>query len=77
MKDIEGMFAEGMIEEESVEQLRVLKSSVEANYSNGQRMRDLAYNMLKLVLGLKIDDQIMLQDNLDSLALQNLDLTLL
>ena len=77
LKDIEGMFAEGMIEEESVEQLRVLKSSVEANYSNGQRMRDLAYNMLKLVLGLKIDDQIMLQDNLDSLALQNLDLTLL
>jgi outer membrane protein TolC len=77
LKDIEGMFAEGMIEEESVEQLRVLKSSVEANYSNGQRMRDLAYNMLKLVLGLKIDDQIMLQDNLDSLAHQNLDLTLL
>ena len=77
LKDIEGMFAEGMIEEESVEQLRVLKSSVEANYNNGQRMRDLAYNMLKLVLGLKIDDQIMLQDNLDSLALQNLDLTLL
>ena len=77
LKDIEGMFAEGMIEEESVEQLRVLKSSVEANYSNGQRMRDLAYNMLKLVLGLKIDDQIILQDNLDSLALQNLDLTLL
>jgi outer membrane protein TolC len=77
LKDIEGMFAEGMIEEESVEQLRVLKSSVEANYNNGQRMRDLAYNMLKLVLGLKIDDQIMLQDNLDSLAHQNLDLTLL
>ncbi len=77
LKDIEGMFAEGLVEEESVEQLRVLKSTVEANYDNGKRMGDLAYNMLKLVLGLKIDDQITLQDNLESLALQNLDLALL
>ncbi len=77
LRDIEGMFAEGLVEEESVEQLRVLKSTVEANYDNGKRMRDLAYNMLKLVLGLKIDDQILLQDDLESLAVQNLDLALL
>ncbi len=74
--DIEGLFREGMVEEESVEQIKILKSSVESNFNNGQRMRDLAFNMLKLVLGLKIDETLILSDNLESLALQNLNIDL-
>ncbi len=77
LNDIRGLFKEGMVEEESVEQLQILESTIQSNFNNGKRMRDLAYNMLKLVLGLDIDNDVVITDDLETLALARIDLSLL
>jgi outer membrane protein TolC len=41
-----------LIEEENVEQLQITLSSLESNLSNTKRTRDIAYKMLKMLLGL-------------------------
>ena len=41
LNDIRGLFKEGMVEEESVEQLQILESTIQSNFNNGKRMRDL------------------------------------
>jgi len=75
--ETEQTFKNGLTEEENVEQLNIrlttLKSSL--NYSN--RLRDIAQNMLKINLGIELDDELTLTDDLKSLTDLNLDLALI
>jgi outer membrane protein len=75
--ETEQTFKNGLTEEENVEQLNIrlttLKSSL--NYSN--RLRDIAQNMLKINLGIELDDELTLTDDLKSLTALNLDLALI
>lgn len=74
--ETEQTFKNGLTEEENVEQLNIrlttLKSSL--NYSN--RLRDIAQNMLKINLGIELEDELTLTDDLKSLTALNLDLAL-
>jgi len=77
LNDITKIFENGLEEEESVEQLKITLSSVKSNLNNTTRLKDLAYQMLNLTIGKPINDNIVLTENLDTLALQNITIQLL
>ena len=73
MFDTKETFKNGLIEEENVEQLQITLSTINSNLNNVKRLREIALNMLKISLGLNIDDELKLKDKLDNLAIKNLD----
>ena len=77
LKETTAIFENGLEEEESVEQLQITLSGVESNLNNVKRLKKISYQMLNIALGLDINAQINLTDNLESLTLQNMNLDLL
>ena len=75
--DTKETFKNGLIEEENVEQLQITLSSLNSSLENVKRQRTIALNMLKLVLGIDLDNELELKDKLDALTQSNIDLTLL
>jgi len=76
-EDLNKIYENGFEEEESVEQLQITLTSVESNLKNVSRLKDLAYQMLNITLGLDINNPTTLTDTLESLANQNMALNLL
>ena len=77
LSDTKETFKNGLIEEENVEQLQITLSSLDSSLENVKRQRTIALNMLKLVLGIDIENQLELKDKLDALTQSNIDLALL
>lgn len=75
LNDTKAIYKNGLIEEESVEQLQITLSSLESTLNYNKRLLDISYKMLKINLGIDINDQIILTDNLDALTIQNMDLS--
>mgnify|MGYP000689655984 CR=1 FL=1 len=71
------IYENGLGEEESVEQLQITLSSIKSNLSNTKRLKTLAYKMLNITLGVNLNSNIKLTDNLNSLTSQNVVLSLL
>ncbi len=71
------IYENGLEEEESVEQLKITLSGVKSNLNNTSRLKDIAYKMLNITLGRDIDAKAILVDTLESLAEQNMVLSLL
>lgn len=71
------IFENGLEEEESVEQLQITLSSLESNLNNTTRLRDIAYKMFNITLGLDINTLTILTDDLEVLATQNISLGIL
>jgi outer membrane protein TolC len=59
---------EGFIEEVSYDQLKLMKSELDASKINGRNMSLIANYYLKLTLGLNIEDELLLKDNIDNLV---------
>ena len=74
LSDTKATFKNGLIEEESVEQLQITLTSINSTLNYNKRLADLAYKMLKITLGINITDDLQLTDKLDNLAISNLDL---
>ena len=77
LTEITKIYENGFEEEESVEQLKITLSGVRSNLSNTKRLKDLAYQMLNITLGVAINSKTTLTDNLESLTSQNILLSLL
>ncbi|MBS9767341.1 MAG: TolC family protein [Flavobacteriaceae bacterium] len=77
IKEIEQLYKNGFTEEESVEQLKLTLASVKSSLSKAQKMKKIAYKMLNIVLGIDIDKNVTLSDDLNLLATKNLNLDLL
>jgi outer membrane protein TolC len=73
--DTQETYKNGLIEEESVEQLQITLASINSSLSNTNRLVDIATKMLKIALGLDIDDQLELTDQLDDLTTKKVDLS--
>jgi outer membrane protein TolC len=67
-------FKNGLIEEENVEQLQITLTSINSNLNYSKRLLDISYKMLKITLGIDVNDEIKLTDKLDDLTLKNLDM---
>jgi outer membrane protein len=71
--DTKETFKNGLIEEENVEQLQIILASLNSNLKNTVRLLDIANKMLKINLGIDIDEQLLLTDKLENLTIANLD----
>lgn len=69
-------FKNGLIEEESVEQLQITLANINSSLNYSTRLKDIAYKMLKINLGIDIDDEITLTDQLDNLTIENISYSL-
>jgi outer membrane protein TolC len=74
LADTKATFKNGLIEEESVEQLQITLTSINSTLNYNKRLVDVAYKMLKITLGIDINDDVKLTDKLDNLTAANLDL---
>lgn len=70
--EIEQTYKNGLTEEENVEQLKITLLSIKSSLNNSERLRDIAYKMLNMTLGIDINVQLNLTDNLDSLTQENI-----
>ena len=71
------IYENGLEEEESVEQLQITLSGVESNLNNTLRLKTLAYQMLNITIGLDLNTNTTLLDDLKNLTNQNISLELL
>jgi outer membrane protein TolC len=70
--DTRETFKNGLIEEENVEQLEITQASILSNLNNAKRLKDISLNMLKLALGIDLEDELVLTDKLEALAQANM-----
>lgn len=71
------VYENGLGDEESVDQLQITLSSVDNQLKNAKRLEIITLQMLNLVLGLPIETQTVLTENLDDLTQEQIDLGLL
>jgi outer membrane protein len=71
LADTKETYKNGLIEEESVEQLQITLASINSNLNNTTRLLDIAYKMLKITLGIEINDELIITDKLENLTQQN------
>ncbi|EMY3557974.1 TolC family protein [Flavobacterium psychrophilum] len=77
LSDTKQIFKNGLIEEENVEQLQITLASVNSALANVKRQKIIALNMLKLILGINLDNELILTEKLEDLTQKNVDLLLL
>jgi len=75
--EVSKLFENGLEEQESVEQLQITLSSIVSNLNNTTRLRNLAYQMLNITMGVNIYNKTTLTDNLENLTQENISLELL
>mgnify|MGYP001057152564 CR=1 FL=1 len=71
------IFENGLTEEENVEQLKITLASVKSQLSKSKKINDIAYKMLNITLGIDINTKVSLTDNLNKLAKDTIDMSLL
>lgn len=71
------IFENGLAEEESVEQLEITLLDLETELNNVKRSQKIAKQMFNLALGIDVEAPVILLDNLDNLADENISLELL
>lgn len=76
-KETREIFKNGLAEEEDVEQLEITLLRLENNLNRSRRMRDISYEVLNLSLGLPVETEVNLTENLEELSMQYFDLQLL
>ncbi len=77
LRETNQIYLNGFIEEENVEQLKITLASVKSQLSKTQKLKNIAYKMLNITLGIDINTSVKLTDTLNKLALENIDLGLL
>ena len=75
--DTKEIFKNGLIEEENVEQLQITLASLTSSLENVKRQKRIALDMLKLLLGIEIEEELIITDQLSVLTQNNIDLVLL
>lgn len=70
------IFKNGLIEEENVEQLQITLANIKGAQDNVKRQKAIATNMLKLILGIDMENELILTDKLNVLSQNNVDLAL-
>ncbi len=76
-QDTRKIFENGLAEEEDVEQLNITLIGLENNLNRSRRMLNISYEMLNMTLGLPVETQLTLTEDLDDLAMKFYDLSLI
>ncbi|MBU2525953.1 MAG: TolC family protein [Bacteroidetes bacterium] len=72
LDETRAMFEAGLAEEESVEQLQITQLNIENSLNRSRRLKDVAYKLLNITLGIDLNTPLLLTDSLDNLVAQNL-----
>ena len=72
--DVNQIYKNGLGELEAVEQIAITQATVNSSLNNVKRLQEISLNMLKLNLGIDLNDDLKLTDNLDNLSTSNLSL---
>lgn len=77
LSETQQVVANGLAEEEQAEQLQITLSNVESQLRNFKRLREISLQLFNLSLGLPIETQTVLSENLETLVSSHTDLGLL
>ena len=69
VRDLKKVYENGLIEQESVQQLQLTLASLKSNQGYVKRLKTLAYQMFNNALGLELNTPVVLTDSLDKLIL--------
>ncbi len=75
--DTQKIFENGLAEEEDVEQLQITLLGLQNNLNRSLRLRSISYELLSMALGITVEAELTLTDELDDVAMQYYDLALL
>lgn len=67
------IFENGLAEEEDVEQLQITLLQITNQLNNAERLAKIALQMFNLTIGVDVDSNTVLSDNLDTLTTKNID----
>ncbi len=70
-------FKNGLTEEENVEQLQITLTQLTSSLSNAKKREEIALNLLKISMGIDINNEVILTEKLDDLATSHVDLAAL
>ena len=70
--ETEQLYSNGLTEEENVEQLRLTKAQLTTQINYATKAHLLTKNVLKLLLGIALENEIALTDQLDALTVQHM-----
>ncbi|WGK65633.1 TolC family protein [Croceiramulus getboli] len=71
------IYENGLAEEEDVEQLQITSSQLQNQLNNARRQEEIAKQMLNLALGIPVETLVLLEDDLEALAMENITLSLM
>jgi outer membrane protein len=74
LNETKAIYTNGLIEEESVEQLQITLGSLESTLNYNKRLLEITFQMLKINLGIELNETVVLTDRLEDLTIQNMDL---
>lgn len=72
--EAEESYKNGLAEEEEAEQIGITLASVNSSLNNSKRLTEITLNMLKVLLGMELKDELQLTDGLEELTNANMDL---
>ena len=67
------IYENGLTEIENVEQLTITTSSIENSLDYAEKFELLSLNILKLLLGIELSDILILKDNIETVAIKNIN----
>ena len=67
------IYENGLTEIENVEQLTITTSSIENSLNYAEKFELLSLNILKLLLGIELNDDLILKDNIETVAIKNIN----
>ena len=71
LTEIKAVFENGLTEQENVQQLQLIVSSIQTSLTYTKQMEVVAKNVLRYVLGMELDSPLTLSSTLEGLALQH------
>jgi outer membrane protein TolC len=73
LDETKAIYENGLIESESVYQLTITSSSIKNSLDYAIKFENLSERILKLLLGIELDDKIILNDDIESIIVKSVD----
>ena len=73
LDETKAIYENGLIESESVDQLTITSSSIKNSLDYAIKFENLSERILKLLLGIELDDKIILNDDIESIIVKSVD----
>lgn len=77
LEETKAFVAAGFAEEQNAEQLEITLAGLQNDLNRSYRLEEIGFKMLKLAMGMDIEEELVLTDTMESLLFSNLDLAIL